>query len=226
MILIPSRDREGAVAGRKCVCPYSAESAAPGDNTPMKATFFATPTAFTTWLEENHERASELLVGFHKKASRKPSMTWPEAVDQALCFGWIDGVRKRIDDVSYTIRFTPRRASGIWRSVNIKRAQELSRLGLMRPAGLQAFDRRDDKKSAIYSYEQRNSARFPDALESQFRADKKAWGFFRSQAPWYQRTATYWVVSAKRDETRLRRLVKLIEDSQQNRRIDQLTRPG
>ena len=192
----------------------------------MRAAFFATPVAFAAWLEEHHERASELLVGFYKKASLKPSMTWPEAVDQALCFGWIDGVRKRIDDASYTIRFTPRRASSIWSSVNIKRAHELSRLGLMRPAGLKAFDLRDEKKSAIYSYEQRNSARFPDALESQFRANKKAWDFFRSQAPWYQRIATYWVVSAKREETGLKRLVKLMEESQRQKRIDPMTRPA
>src|SRR5271169_4062700 len=118
----------------------------------MGASFFATPAAFMAWLEENHERASELLVGFYKKASLKPSITWTEAVDQALCFGWIDGVRKRLDDVSYTIRFSPRRVSSIWSAVNLKRARELSRLGLMRPAGLKAFDRRDEKKSAIYSY--------------------------------------------------------------------------
>ncbi|HYW42518.1 MAG TPA: YdeI/OmpD-associated family protein [Bryobacteraceae bacterium] len=192
----------------------------------MSPTFFATPAAFRAWLEENHERASELLVGFYKKDSLEPSITWPESVDQALCFGWIDGVRKRIDDVSYTIRFTPRKSSGIWSAVNIKRAGELSRLGLMRPAGLEAFGRRDEKKSAVYSYEQRNSARFPDALESRFRANKKAWDFFRSQAPSYQRTVTYWVVSAKRDETRLRRLAKLIEDSQQRKRIDLMTRTG
>jgi uncharacterized protein YdeI (YjbR/CyaY-like superfamily) len=189
----------------------------------MKATFFATPGAFREWLEENHERTPELLVGFYKKASLTPSMTWPESVDQALCFGWIDGVRKRIDEVSYTIRFTPRRAFGVWSAVNIKRAGELSRLGLMRPAGLKAFALRDEKKSAIYSYEQRNSACFPDALESQFRANEKAWSYFESQAPWYRRTATYWVVSAKREETRLKRLIRLIEDSQRQKRIDQLT---
>lgn len=192
----------------------------------MKATFFATPEAFKAWLAGNHERVPELLVGFYKKASLKPSMTWPESVDQALCFGWIDGVRKRIDEVSYTIRFTPRRASSIWSSVNVRRVGELSDLGLMRPAGLKAFELRDPKKSAIYGYEQGDSARFPDAFESRFRANKKAWNFFRAQAPWYQRTATHWVIRAKREETRIRRLAKLIEDSQAQRRIDQLTPPG
>src|SRR5712692_8865031 len=115
----------------------------------MEPTFFATPAAWRDWIEKHHDRRKELLVGFYKKGSGKPSITWPESVDGALCFGWIDGVRKRIDDVSYTIRFTPRRASSIWSSVNIKRARELSRLGLMRPAGLKAFDLRDEKKSAI-----------------------------------------------------------------------------
>jgi len=192
----------------------------------MRPTFFPTPAAFRAWLEENHERASELLVGFYKRDSLEPSITWPESVDQALCFGWIDGVRKRIDDVSYTIRFTPRKSSGIWSAVNIKRAGDLIRLGLMRPAGLKAFEARDEKKSAVHSYEQRNSAKFPDALESRFRASKKAWDFFRAQAPSYQRTVTYWVVSAKREETRLKRLAKLIEDSQQHKRIDLMNRTG
>ena len=182
-------------------------------------TFFATPAAFRKWFEANHDRASELLVGFDKKDSQKPSITWPESVDQALCFGWIDGVRKRVDEVSYTIRFTPRRASSIWSEVNIKRTHELIALGLVHPAGLKAFERRDERKSAVYSYEQRHSARFPDAMEKQFRTNKKAWDYFRSQAPSYQRLITHWVTSAKRDETRLKRLASLIQTSQQQQRI-------
>jgi uncharacterized protein YdeI (YjbR/CyaY-like superfamily) len=168
----------------------------------MRPKFFATPSDFRDWLEANHEQASELLVGFRKKASREPSITWPEAEDEALCFGWIDGVRKRIDDVSYTIRFTPQKASNTWKAINIKRALALKKLGRMRPAGLAAFARREEKKPAVYSYEQRQAAGLPSLFEKQFRANKKAWDFFQSQPPWYRRTATHWVVSAKREETR------------------------
>jgi len=191
----------------------------------MKPTFFATPFAFRTWLEEHHARTSELLVGFYKKGSGKPSITWPESVDAALCYGWIDGIRRRIDELSYSIRFTPRKPTSIWSAVNIKRARELTESGLMQPAGLQAFERRDEAKSAIYSYEQRHGATFPDAYEKQFRANKKAWEFFQSQAPSYRRIATYWVTSAKKEETRLRRLATLIADSAQQRSIGPLKRP-
>lgn len=191
----------------------------------MKPTFFAAPAAFRAWLEEHHARTSELLVGFYKKGSGKPSITWPESVDVALCFGWIDGVRKTIDETRYTIRFTPRRPTSIWSAVNIKRAHELTKLGLMHPAGLEAFERRDEKKSAIYAYEQRSTATLGDAFEKQFRANTNAWAFFQSQAPWYRRTATYWVSSAKKEETRLKRLATLIEDSAHQRRIGRLTRP-
>lgn len=191
----------------------------------MKPVFFATPSNFRAWFEKHHDGPRELLVGFYKKGSGKPSITWPESVDVALCFGWIDGVRKTIDEDSYTIRFTPRKPASIWSAVNIKRVNELTTSGLMHPAGLQAFERRDEKKSAIYAYEQRTSATLDEAHEKQFRANKKAWAFFESQAPWYRRTATYWVVSAKREETRLKRLATLIDDSAQHRRIAQLTRP-
>lgn len=192
----------------------------------MKPTFFATPAAFRAWLDEHHARIPELLVGFYKKGSGKPSITWPESVDAALCFGWIDGVRKSIDDLSYTIRFTPRNPTSTWSAVNIKRVQELTKSGLMQPAGLQAFERRDEAKSAIYSYEQRHNATLPDAYEKRFRANELAWDFFQSQAPWYRRTATYWVMSAKKEETRLKRLDTLIRDSAQQRSIGPLQRPG
>jgi uncharacterized protein YdeI (YjbR/CyaY-like superfamily) len=191
----------------------------------MKPTFFATPAEFRQWLEENHQRAAELLVGFYKKGSRQPSITWPESVDQALCFGWIDGVRKSIDEGSYTIRFTPRMGA-VWSAINIRKAGELTKLGLMRPAGIKAFAARDEKKSAIYSYEQRNSAQFPEVFEKQFRANQEAWDYFRSRAPWYRRTATYWVISAKREETKLKRLATLIEDSENQRPIRGLNREG
>jgi len=190
----------------------------------MKPTFFASSSELRQWLAEHHAETKELWVGFYKKSSGKPSITWPEAVDEALCFGWIDGVRKSIDDVSYTIRFTPRKPRSIWSAVNIKRAKELTRLGLMRQAGLKAFEKRAEEKSGIYAYEQKN-AELDDAYEQQFRANKKAWDFFQAQAPWYQRTATWWVISAKKEETRLRRLATLIEDSENGRTIAGLTRP-
>jgi uncharacterized protein YdeI (YjbR/CyaY-like superfamily) len=189
---------------------------------PMPPTFFATPAAFRKWLEKHHAAESELLVGFYKRDSGKPSITWPESVDQALCFGWIDGVRKRIDDVSYTIRFTPRKSVSNWSAINIARVAELTKLGLMSPAGLRAFEKRREDKSAIYAYE--NKVRtLPPADEKRFRANRKAWAFFTAQAPSYQRVAIYWVTSAKREETRERRLATLIDDSANGRRLGVVT---
>ncbi len=190
----------------------------------MQPTFFTTQSAFHLWLEENHDTTQEVWVGFYKKSSGKPSITWPEAVDEALCFGWIDGVRKGIDDVSYTIRFTPRKSRSSWSAVNVKRARELAQLGLMRPAGLKAFEERVEERSGIYSYEQENAARFDAVYEQQFRANKQAWDFFQAQAAWYRKTATWWVISAKKEETRLKRLATLIEDSEHGRSIAPLTR--
>ena len=179
----------------------------------MKARFFATPAQFRSWLAKHHKSSGELLVGFYKKGSGKPSITWPESVDEALCVGWIDGVRRRLDDEAYTIRFTPRRKGSIWSAVNIKRARELAKAGLMRPAGLAAFDKRDEKKSAIYSYEQRTTTEFDPAYEKKFRANQKAWAFFEAQPLWYQRQMRYYVMSAKNDATRLRRLGSMIDRS-------------
>jgi uncharacterized protein YdeI (YjbR/CyaY-like superfamily) len=190
----------------------------------MRVTFFATPAHFRDWLEEHHHRNTELLVGFYKKGSGKPSITWPESVDAALSFGWIDGVRRRIDDETYSIRFTPRKARSVWSAVNIRRVEELRRLGLMRPAGIKAFEARLAERSAIYSFEQQNIA-FESAQERQFRANKAAWTFFQAQAPWYQRAATWWVVSAKREETKVKRLATLIADSSAKRTLRHLTRP-
>lgn len=184
----------------------------------MKPTFFETPDDFRRWLERNHDKATELLVGFYKRGSGRPSITWPESVDQALCFGWIDGVRKRIDDVSYTIRFTPRKKSSNWSAINIRRVGELTKLGLMQPSGLRAFEQRTAAKSAIYEYENAPK-QLPPADEKKFRANRKAWAYFTSQAPSYQRVAIHWVVSAKREETRARRLALLIEDSANGRRL-------
>ncbi|HEX9406402.1 MAG TPA: YdeI/OmpD-associated family protein [Thermoanaerobaculia bacterium] len=184
----------------------------------MKPIFFESPDAFRECLENNHEKAAELLVGFYKKASGKPSMTWPESVDQALCFGWIDGLRKRIDDIRYSIRFTPRKPGSIWSAVNIRRATELAKLGLMTPAGLRAFEKRTEDQSRIYSYE--NAPRtFPPAFEKKFRAVKKAWQYFNGQPPSYRRVAIHWILSAKREETRERRLSILIDDSAKGRRL-------
>jgi uncharacterized protein YdeI (YjbR/CyaY-like superfamily) len=177
------------------------------------------------WFEKNHDKASEIWVGFHKKSSGNPSISWPESVDEALCFGWIDSVRRSVNDTSYTNRFTKRKARSTWSAVNIRRAKELISLGRMQPAGLKAFEQRSDERSAIYSYEQRQSAKLSDLFEKRFRTNKKAWEFFRAQAPWYQRVAAFWVVSAKKDATRLKRLAKLIEDSENGRTIPPLTRP-
>ena len=187
-------------------------------------TFFPTATEFRAWLEEHHQEARELWVGFYKVASGRPSISWPEAVDEALCFGWIDGVRKGIDDASYTIRFTPRQARSTWSAVNIKRAEELTELGLMRPAGLKAFAARTEDKSGIYAYEQRDAARLDEASERRFRDNGRAWDFFQAQAAWYRRAAIWWVVSAKKEDTRLKRLATLIEDSAHGRTIAPLTR--
>ena len=184
----------------------------------VNPTFFASPAAFRAWLAKHHLEADELLVGFHKKDSGRASITWPESVDQALCFGWIDGVRRRMDEVSYTIRFTPRRPRSIWSTVNIQRVAVLTEQGLMSPAGLAAFERRSDDKSSIYAYEQRHNATLPPPWEKKFRANRKAWAFFRAQAPSYQRVMLYHIVSAKREETRLKRLDALIEISAQQKR--------
>jgi len=191
----------------------------------MKPLFFASPSAFRTWLEEHHGQAQELWVGFHKKSSGKPSLTWPESVDAALCFGWIDGVRKSVSAESYVIRFTPRKSVSTWSAINIKRAGELTKMGLMQPAGLKAFEKRSDEKSVIYSYEQRKTAKLGGVYEKQFRARKKAWNFFQAQAPWYRRTASWWVISAKKEETRLKRLGMLIEASEHEQSVAPLKRP-
>ena|SRR5712672_1561043 len=185
---------------------------------PPKPIFFPTPAEFRAWLEAHHDKCRELIVGFYKKDSGKPSITWPESVQVALCFGWIDGVRKSLNETSYTIRFTPRRPTSTWSSINISLVRKLTKQGLMRTAGLKAFAARNEQKS-IYSYEQRKNARFTREQEKQFRANEAAWEFFRSQPPWYQRVCTYRTVSAKREETKRKRLSELIRHSQNQRRL-------
>ncbi len=192
----------------------------------MDPIFFASADEWRAWLERNHGSASEVLVGYWKKGTGRPSMTWPESVDEALCFGWIDGVRRGIDDERYSIRFTPRKARSTWSQVNVRRARELIDAGLMQPAGLAAFEARDEKRSGIYSYEQRKAAKLPRAMEQEFRANEKAWSFFGSRPPGYRRTAIWWVISAKREDTRKRRLATLIADSAAGRTLRHLTRPG
>jgi uncharacterized protein YdeI (YjbR/CyaY-like superfamily) len=188
----------------------------------MQPHFFKTPADFRRWLAKNHASATELLVGFYKKDSGKPSITWPQSVDEALCFGWIDGVRRRIDDVSYSIRFTPRKKTSTWSAINIARVAELTKLARMQPAGLRAFEHRREEKSAIYSYE--NASRTLSAEdEKKFRANRKAWEFFNAQPPGYRHHAIYWITSAKKEETRARRLATLIEDSAAGRRLGVFT---
>jgi uncharacterized protein YdeI (YjbR/CyaY-like superfamily) len=189
----------------------------------MEPTFFETPAELRAWLDRHHESETELWVGFHRKASGRPSITWPEAVDEALCVGWIDGVRKSVDEQSYKIRFTPRKPASNWSSVNIGRVAELTAQGRMRPAGVAAFERRSEARSGIYSYEQQKEARLDPAQEREFRAHPEAWSFFQAQPQGYRRTATWWVVSAKREATRVKRLATLIDDSASGRRLRHLT---
>ena len=190
--------------------------------TDPEPTFYATAEEWRAWLAEHHADAREHWVGFHKRATGRPSMTWAESVDQALCFGWIDGIRKRVDDERYTIRFTPRTPSSRWSRVNVARVAELTAAGLMHPAGLRAFEARTDV--GTYSYEQREASTFDPGRERRLRANAAAAAFFDAQPPSYRRSATHWVMSAKREETRDRRLAQLIEDSAAGRRIGPLAR--
>ncbi|HEY6660337.1 MAG TPA: YdeI/OmpD-associated family protein [Pyrinomonadaceae bacterium] len=178
----------------------------------MKAKFFSSPDQFREWLEENHDRESELLVGFHKKSSKKKSVTYAEALDEALCFGWIDGVRRNLNETSYTIRFTPRKSKSIWSLVNVRHVERLKKEGRMQPPGLEAYARRDPKRTGIYAFENAPRELSP-AYEKIFRANKKAWEFFEKQPPYSKRTSIHWVMSAKKEETQVRRLKHLIENS-------------
>jgi len=183
----------------------------------MSIKFFKTSADFRKWLEKNHASLDEQWVGFYKRDSGKPSITWPESVDAALCFGWIDGIRKSIDEVSYKIRFTPRRPGSIWSSINIKRVAELTANGLMHPAGLKAYEKRKENKSGIYSYEQR-SAELPEEYARILNKNKTALAFFNQQPQWYRKQAFWYVVSAKKEETRLKRLERLVKDWESGKR--------
>jgi uncharacterized protein YdeI (YjbR/CyaY-like superfamily) len=188
-------------------------------------TFFETPADWRRWLARSHARERELWVGFHKKHTGRASITWPQAVDEALCFGWIDGVRKSLDDASYMIRFTPRKPTSNWSRINVERVKELTKLGRMRPAGLKAWTQRDRKRSRVYSYEGLVHELDP-AYEKRFRSDKAAWGFFEAQPPWYRRITKYWVMSAKQEPTRLRRLETLIGTSAKGEWLEGTKRPA
>jgi uncharacterized protein YdeI (YjbR/CyaY-like superfamily) len=185
--------------------------------------FFPTPNDFRRWLEEHHDSEDELWVGFHKKATGRPTITWPESVDEALCFGWIDGLRKSVDDDAYMIRFTPRRPSSTWSLVNLERVTALLEEGRMAEAGIAAYEARDPEKAGIYAFES-DDARLSRQQEREFRRHAEAWAFWKAQPPGYRRQTTRWVVSAKREATRARRLATLIDDSANRRRIKQLRR--
>ena len=184
-----------------------------------KLVFFSTPVGFRQWLMKNHARAGELWVGYYRKDSGRPSVTWPESVDEALCFGWIDGIRKKVDHESYKIRFTPRRAKSTWSAVNIARVAVLTCEGRMQPAGIAAFARREENNSRRYSFENRAAAKLAAADEQEFRRHRAAWDFFQAQPAGYRRLAAWWVISAKRPETRRKRLERLIQQSLAKRRI-------
>jgi uncharacterized protein YdeI (YjbR/CyaY-like superfamily) len=176
----------------------------------MKPIFFPTPGAFRAWLKKHHKTADELWVGYYRKECGKPTISWSESVDEALCFGWIDGIRKKISDEAYTNRFTPRRAGSNWSAINIAKVEQLTRAKRMQPAGLAAYAKRTEARSRVYTYERASQA-FDKALEKKFKANKKAWAFFEAQPPYYRKLMTGWVNGGKQEETRLRRLDKLIK---------------
>ena len=176
-------------------------------------TFFSKQFDFRKWLQKNHKKETELLVGFYKIDSGKLSMTWPQSVDEALCFGWIDGVRKSIDKESYQIRFTPRKPTSIWSAINIGKIKELTKQGLMRQAGLASFEKRTESKSKIYSHEIK-IVELTKTFKNQFKSNKKTWEYFQSLAPSYKKVSTHWVISAKQEATRIKRLNELIADSE------------
>ena len=184
----------------------------------MKPRFFKTPAEFRAWLKKNHKTANELVVGYYRKASGKPTITWQESVDEALCFGWIDGIRRRYSEDAYTNRFTPRRKGSNWSAINIARVEALTKQKRMQPAGLDAFARRTEAKSRVYTYEQQDIPSFEPKLEKLFRANKAAWAFFQTLPPYYRKGETRWVNSAKQPETKLRRLDKVIAACASRRR--------
>jgi len=181
--------------------------------------FFKTETDFRQWLDAHYDKEAELLVGFYRTGSGKESITWPQSVNQALCYGWIDGVRKSRDAESYTIRFTPRRSTSIWSAVNIKKMEELQALGLMQPAGLEAFAKRKESKSKIYSHAQKEAAVLSADFEAAFKANASAWEFFMKQAPSYRNMVIHIIMTAKQEKTKLSRFEKLLNASAEGKRL-------
>ena len=188
-------------------------------NPTTSPTFFDSAEHFRAWLEANHATAAELIVGFRKVGSGLPSMTWPQSVDEALCFGWIDGVTKRIDDTSYQVRFTPRRAGSIWSLVNVAKVEKLTAQGRMRPAGMAAFEARSSAKTGVYSFEQKQPIALGDAELRVFQSNQAAWTYFESTPASYRKVMTYWVISARQPATRARRLAQLIDACAEGRRL-------
>jgi uncharacterized protein YdeI (YjbR/CyaY-like superfamily) len=182
--------------------------------------YFETASGFRAWLEQHHATASELLVGFRKLGSGIPSMSWPESVDEALCYGWIDGVRRRIDDTAYSIRFTPRKPKSIWSAVNLRKVESLIAAGRMRPAGMRVYEARDAARTAVYSFEQARPAELDDAELRRFRAKAAAWAYFEACPPGYRKTVIHWIVTAKKPETRARRLQELLQACAERRRLE------
>jgi len=180
--------------------------------------FFPTQKDMRKWFERNHKKEKELFAGYYKVSSGKPSITWSQSVDEALCFGWIDGIRRSVDEESYCIRFTPRKPKSNWSAINIKKVEELIKLDLMKPDGLALYNLREEKKSKVYSYENRAIA-FDKSFEKKFRGNKQAWNYFKSTAPTYQKTTIRWVMGAKQEETRLKRLEELIRDCALGKKI-------
>jgi len=184
----------------------------------MTPIFFPTQYDFRQWLEENHAQENEIIIGYYRIGSGKQSMTWSESVDQALCFGWIDGVRRKIEEESYCIRFTPRKAKSNWSAVNIAKVEELTAKGLMKPEGLAAFSKREESRSGIYAYEN-ELKKFSDEFEMRFKANETAWNFFDKQATWYKKQMINWVMTAKQEATRKKRIEKLIIESENEKRL-------
>jgi len=186
----------------------------------MEPTFFSDQADFRQWLDKNHATATALLVGFYKVGSGKASMTWPQSVDQALCYGWIDGVRKSIDTEAYTIRFTPRKANSIWSAVNISKMEALQKQGLVQPAGLAAFAKRQESKSRVYAFEQSETATLLPEMEAVFKRNTVAWDFFNAQPAGYKKVMLHWITTAKQEKTRLSRLETTIKASEEGKRLD------
>lgn len=190
----------------------------------MEIHYFKTQLEFREWLEKNHDEAREVQVGFYKKETGKPSLTWPQSVDQALCYGWIDGIRRSLGPESYTIRFTPRRPKSIWSAINLAKMETLIREKMVKPAGLAIYEKRDHNKTNKYSFEQEKDPTLSPALLKPFKTHKKAYAWFTASAPSYQKAAIHWVMSARQEATRKARLKTLIEDSEHGKRIGPLRR--